>query len=85
MKTISAVPAQPEFSQQFALSRIVPACSREFPEGSSRQGHAPKFLPREYLAISGRETKLHNFRVDAVDPLALTIALINTFALGLPV
>ncbi|MCS3928955.1 hypothetical protein M2175_003986 [Bradyrhizobium elkanii] len=44
---------------------------------------AHKFLPGEYVSISGQDRKLHTFRVVAVDPVVLSIALINSFALEL--
>lgn len=44
---------------------------------------AHRFLPGEYASISGQDRKLHTFRVVAVDPVVLTMALIESFALEL--
>jgi hypothetical protein len=38
-------------------------------------------LPGEYVSISGQEGKLHTFRVVAVDPVVLSMALIKSFEL----
>jgi hypothetical protein len=46
---------------------------------------AHAFLPGEYVSISGQDGKLHTFRVVAVDPVALSIALIKSFELDIKV
>lgn len=46
---------------------------------------AHAFLPGEYVSISGHDGKLHTFRVVAVDPVALSIALIKSFELDVKV
>jgi hypothetical protein len=46
---------------------------------------AHAFLPGEYVSISGQNGKLHTFRVVAVDPVALSIALIKSFELDIKV
>jgi hypothetical protein len=46
---------------------------------------AHKFSPGEYVSISGQDRKLHTFRVVAVDPVVLSMALINSFALDLKI
>jgi hypothetical protein len=46
------------------------------------------FLPGEYVSISGKEGKLHalhTFRVVAVDPVVLSMALIKSFELEIKV
>jgi hypothetical protein len=43
------------------------------------------FLPGEYVSISGQEGKLHTFRVVAVDPVVLSMALIKSFELEIKV
>ena len=46
---------------------------------------AHRFLPGEYVSISGQDRKLHAFRVVAVDPAVLSMALIKSFALELKI
>jgi hypothetical protein len=46
---------------------------------------AHAFLPGEYVSISGQDGKLHTFRVVAVDPVALSIALIKSLELDIKV
>lgn len=46
---------------------------------------AHRFLQGEHVSISGQDRKLHTFRVVAVDPLGLSMALINSFALELTI
>jgi len=43
------------------------------------------FLPGEYVSIRGQDGKLQTFRVVAVDPVALSIALIKSFELDIKV
>jgi hypothetical protein len=43
------------------------------------------FLPGEYVSISGQDGKLHTFRVVAVDPVELSIAMIKSFELDIKV
>jgi hypothetical protein len=43
------------------------------------------FLPGEYVSISGQDGKLHTFLVVAVDPVQLSVALINSFELDIKV
>jgi hypothetical protein len=43
------------------------------------------FLPGEYVSICGQDDKLHTFRVVAVDPAVLSIALIKSFELEVKV
>jgi hypothetical protein len=45
---------------------------------------AHRFLPGEYVSISGQDRKLHAFRVVAVDPI-VSMALIKSFALELKI
>jgi hypothetical protein len=44
-----------------------------------------RFFPGEYVSISGQDRKLHTFRVAAVDPVVLSMALIESFALELKI
>jgi hypothetical protein len=46
---------------------------------------AHAFLPGEYVSIRGQDGKLHTFRVVAVDPVTLSIALIKSFELDIKV
>jgi hypothetical protein len=42
-------------------------------------------LPGEYVSICGQDDKLYTFRVVAVDPVVLSIALIKSFELEVKV
>jgi hypothetical protein len=42
-------------------------------------------LPGEYVSISGQDGKLHTFRVVSVDPVVLSMALIESFELEVTV
>jgi hypothetical protein len=46
---------------------------------------AHAFLPGEYVSISGRDGKLHTFRVVSVDPVVLSMALAKSFELEVKV
>jgi hypothetical protein len=46
---------------------------------------AHAFLPGEYVSISGQDGKLHTFRVVSVDPVVLSMALIESFELEVTV
>ncbi|SED18428.1 hypothetical protein [Bradyrhizobium erythrophlei] len=46
---------------------------------------AHRFLPGEYVSISGPDRKLHTFRVAAGDPAVLSMAMIESFALELKI
>jgi hypothetical protein len=43
------------------------------------------FLPGEYVSISAQDGMLHTFRVITVDPLVLSVALIESFELEIKV
>jgi hypothetical protein len=39
------------------------------------------FLPGEYVSINGQDSKLHTFRVIAVNPVVMSMALTKSFEL----
>jgi hypothetical protein len=43
------------------------------------------FLPGEYVSISGRDGKLHTFRVITVNPVVLSVDLVKSFELEIKV